>query len=75
MTSVWSLLTYPGHTLNSFLLDMSVTAHSGWINAVLRVIGRKNFDLPTGGTCLRTSSRLGVVILKMPMFQELLLSS
>jgi len=28
---------------------ISVTAHKGWINAVLRVIGRKNFDLPTGG--------------------------
>jgi hypothetical protein len=50
MTSVRSLLTYPGQTLNSLLLDISVTAHSGWINAVLRVIGRKNSDLPTGGT-------------------------
>ena len=54
MTSVWSLLTYPDQTLKSLLLDISVTAHSGWINAVLRVIGRKNFDLPTGGTCLHS---------------------
>lgn len=70
MTSVWSLLTYPGQTLNSFLLDMSVTAHSGWINAVLRVIGRKNFDVPTGGTCLRTSSRLSVLFLKCLCFRN-----
>jgi len=28
---------------------ISVTAHSGWINGVLRVIGRENYDLPTGG--------------------------
>ena len=63
MTSVWSLLTYPDQTLNSLHLDISVTAHSGWINAVLRVIGRKNCDLPTGGTCLRSlsSSRLRVL--------------
>jgi len=28
---------------------ISVTAHSGWINGVLRVIGRENYALPTGG--------------------------
>jgi len=28
---------------------ISVTAHSGWINGVLRVIGREDYDLPTGG--------------------------
>ncbi|KAI0307574.1 histidine phosphatase superfamily [Multifurca ochricompacta] len=28
---------------------ISITTHSGWINAVLRVIGRGNYALPTGG--------------------------
>ncbi|KAH9043748.1 phosphoglycerate mutase-like protein [Lactarius pseudohatsudake] len=28
---------------------ISVTTHSGWINAVLRVIGQGNYPLPTGG--------------------------
>jgi len=28
---------------------ISVTAHSGWINALLRVIGQGNCPLPTGG--------------------------
>ncbi|KAI0296607.1 phosphoglycerate mutase-like protein, partial [Russula brevipes] len=32
---------------------ISVTAHSGWINGVLRVIGRENYALPTGGTSRR----------------------
>jgi len=32
-------------------LDISITAHSGWINAFLRVIGRNEYALPTGGTC------------------------
>ncbi|KAI9460246.1 phosphoglycerate mutase-like protein [Lactarius psammicola] len=28
---------------------ISVTTHSGWINALLRVIGQGNYPLPTGG--------------------------
>ena len=32
-------------------LDISITAHSGWINAFLRVVGRDNYALPTGGAC------------------------
>jgi hypothetical protein len=32
-------------------LDISITSHSGWINAFLRVIGRNDYALPTGGTC------------------------
>jgi len=28
---------------------ISITAHNGWINAVLSVIGRENYTLPTGG--------------------------
>lgn len=28
---------------------ISVTAHCGWINALLRVIGQGNYSLPTGG--------------------------
>jgi broad specificity phosphatase PhoE len=28
---------------------ISVTAHSGWIKSVLRVVGREDYDLPTGG--------------------------
>ena len=32
-------------------LDISITSHSGWINAFLRVVGRENYALPTGGMC------------------------
>jgi len=28
---------------------ISITAHSGWINALLRVVGRSSYALPTGG--------------------------
>jgi hypothetical protein len=30
--------------------DISITAHSGWIKSVLRVLGRGDYDIPTGGT-------------------------
>ena len=33
-------------------LDISITSHSGWINAFLRVVGRNDYALPTGGTCV-----------------------
>ncbi|KAH9075800.1 phosphoglycerate mutase-like protein [Lactarius deliciosus] len=35
---------------------ISVTTHSGWINALLRVIGQGNYPLPTGGTCRNPAS-------------------
>lgn len=34
----------------ALFIDISATAHSGWINALLRVIGQGNYPLPTGGT-------------------------
>jgi len=46
---VRSLLVYPVTEDLSRDLDISVTAHSGWINAFLRVIGRNDYALPTGG--------------------------
>ena len=30
--------------------DISITAHSGWIKSALRVLGRGDYDIPTGGT-------------------------
>lgn len=33
---------------------ISVTAHSGWINALLRMIGQGNYPLPTGGLIVVT---------------------
>ena len=31
------------------LLDISITAHSGFIGGFLRVVGRGTYSLPTGG--------------------------
>ena len=49
-------------------LDVSITAHNGFINGLLRVVGRGAYSLPTGGTSVprrnipRVSpSHLGVI--------------
>lgn len=48
-------LCFPGvsrhdiELLHNAAADVSITAHGGIINAVLRVIGRGNFGMTTGG--------------------------
>ena len=32
--------------------DVSITAHGGFISALLRVVGRGTYNLPTGGVCI-----------------------
>lgn len=39
-------------------LDVSITAHNGFINGILRAIGRTRYILPTGGSCLIKSCLL-----------------
>jgi len=47
--------------------DVSVTSHGGFTSALLRVVGRGTYGLPTGGMYIprqmlfRASSRLGVI--------------
>lgn len=48
-TSISSFVA--GDHMSALFVDISVTTHSGWINALLRVIGQGNYPLPTGGTC------------------------
>jgi acetolactate synthase regulatory subunit len=35
--------------MSAFLVDISVTAHSGTISAALRAIGHRTFSVQTGG--------------------------
>ena len=37
--------------------DVSITAHSGFINGLLRVVGRGTYSLPTGGMSIPRSRR------------------
>lgn len=48
LTSCLSQMAYT----SAVFKDISITSHSGWIKSVLRVLGRGDYDILTGGTYL-----------------------